>query len=393
MGVLDGIRVIDLGRYIAGPYCATLLADLGAEVVRVEKVGGGEDRFIAPVAPDGTGATFLNVGRGKLGITLDPRSEEGAEVLRRLIASADAVVVNLPRKGLERLGLDYPSVRAVKEDIVLTTIDAYGDHGPYADRVGFDAVGQAMSGSAHLTGPPGHPTRSYVPWVDFGTASLAAFATVAALWHRAATGEGQHVRAALLRTALQFNSPILTEESLTSRGRVSTHNRGQTFGPTDLFRASDGWLVVQVLGAPLFERVAQLVGRPDWLDDPRFATDAGRGDHGEELSDVVGKWVAERTREEAIAALNRAGVPSAPVYDAAGALADPHVVATGAFVEVPYPGTPTPPKVAGPPVSMSATPPLPARPAPELGADTRAVLGSLGYGDDDIDHLESLGVV
>jgi crotonobetainyl-CoA:carnitine CoA-transferase CaiB-like acyl-CoA transferase len=392
MGVLSDIRVLDFGRYIAGPFCATLLGDLGAEVIRVEKRGGGEDRFLSPVAPDGTGATLLNLGRNKAGMTLDPRTEGGSEVLRRLVATADVIVANLPRAGLERMGLDYPTVSAAKPDIILTTVDAYGDTGPYADRVGFDGVGQAMSGNAHLTGPPGHPTRAYVPWVDFGTASLAAFATVAALWHRDRTGEGQHVQAALLRTALQFNSFTLTEEAAIGKGRVSTHNRGQTSGPTDLFRASDGWLVLQVVGNPIFERVARLVGREDWLSDPRFATDDGRGEHGAELSEVIARWVGERTREQAIGEFNDAGVPSAPVYDAAAALADPHVAATDMLVPTTYPGIGEV-QVVAPPVSMSATPPAAPRPAPALGADTDQVLASLGYDDAAIARLRSDGAV
>ncbi len=393
MGILDGIRVLDFGRYIAGPFCATLLGDLGAEVIRVEKRSGGEDRFLSPIAADGTGATLVNLGRNKEGMTLDPRTEGGAEVLRRLVRTADVVLANLPQAGLRRMGLDYPSVSALKPDIVLTTVDAYGDHGPYADRVGFDGVGQAMSGNAFLTGPPGHPTRAYVPWVDFGTASLAAFATVAALWHRDRTGEGQHVQAALLRTALQFNSFTLTEEAVIGKGRVSTHNRGQTSGPTDLFRATDGWLVLQVVGNPIFARVARLMGREDWLEDPRFATDDGRGEHGEELSEVIAAWVAGRTRGEAIEAFNDAGIPSAPVYDAAAALADPHIVETGMLVVAPYPGSPVPTPIVGSPISMSATPPVDPSPAPTLGQHTDQVLASLGYAADEIAALRAEGAI
>lgn len=393
MGVLDGVRVLDFGRYIAGPFCATLLGDLGAEVIRVEKRAGGEDRFLSPIAEDGTGATLINLGRNKRGITLDPRTEGGAEVVRRLVASADVVLANLPRAGLERMGLDWPSVSAIRPDIVLTTVDAYGDDGPYADRVGFDGVAQAMSANAFLSGPLGHPTRSYVPWVDFGTASLAALATVAALWHRERTGEGQHVQAALLHTALQFNSFTLTEEAVIAKGRVSTHNRGQTSGPTDLFKATDGWLVLQVVGNPIFARVARLVGREDWLDDPRYETDDGRGEHGAELSEVIGAWVADRSRAEAIAEFNAAGVPSAPVYDAAGALDDPHVRATGLLVDAPYPGTSVPTPIVRAPFSMSATPPLDPSPAPTLGQHTEDVLVTLGYDPGEIAALRAEGAI
>jgi crotonobetainyl-CoA:carnitine CoA-transferase CaiB-like acyl-CoA transferase len=393
MGVLDGIRVLDFGRFIAGPFCATLLGDLGAEVIRIEKRAGGEDRFLSPVADDGTGATHLNLGRNKRGITLNPRTPGGGMIRDRLVASADVVVVNLPRKGLEAMGLDYPSLTAIKPDIILTSVDAYGDDGPYADRVGFDGVGQAMAANTWLTGPLGHPTRSYTPYVDFGTASLAAYATMAALWHRERTGEGQHVRGALLRTAMHFNASIMTEEAVVAKGRVSTWNRGQTSGPTDVFEATDGWLVLQVVGAPVFRRLARLLQRSDWLEDPRFATDDGRGEFGAELSEVIGAWVAQRTVGQAIAEFNDAGVPSAPVLDPRSALEDPHVVATGLFVPLAYPGTDIDPPIAVPPVALSATPAEVRHRAPGLGEHTEGVLAELGFSSDEIAGFREEGAV
>ncbi|NND85247.1 MAG: CoA transferase [Acidimicrobiia bacterium] len=393
MGVLDGIRVLDFGRFIAGPFCATLLGDLGAEVIRVEKRSGGEDRFLSPVAEDGTGATHLNLGRNKRGMTLDPRTPGGGAIRDRLVESADVVVVNLPRKGLEAMGLDYPSLTAIRPDIILTSVDAYGDEGPYADRVGFDGVGQAMAANTWLTGPLGHPTRSYTPYVDFGTASLAAYATMAALWHRERTGEGQHVQGALLRTAMHFNSSIMTEEAVVGKGRVSTWNRGQTSGPTDIFEAEDGWVVLQVVGWPVFARLAGLLGRADWLEDARFATDDGRGAFGAELSEAIGGWVAERTVAEAIADFNDAGVPSAPVLDPRGALDDPHVVATQMFTPMPYPGTPSSPPIVVPPVHLSATPAEVRHRAPTLGEHTDEVLAELGFSAGDIAGFRDEGAI
>src|SRR6266705_207 len=205
-GVLTGIRVLDFGRYIAGPYCAALLADLGADVIRIERAGGGEDRWVAPVADDGAGAMFLVMNRNKRAMTLDPACPEGREIVKKLVAIADVVVANLPPEVLRSLALDLDSLRRVKPDIILTTVTAFGAGGPWSAKHGFDGIGQVMCGSAYLTGTPEQPLRAAVAWVDCGTASQAAFGTLAALMARQQTGRGQKVEAALLRTAVAFNN-------------------------------------------------------------------------------------------------------------------------------------------------------------------------------------------
>jgi len=212
--VLHGVRVLDFGRYIAGPYCAALLAEYGAEVIRVERRGGGEDRFVAPVAPGGDGALFLQMNRNKLSLTLDPMAEEGREIVRKLVATADVVVANLPPAALAALRLDYASLRAVKPDVILTTVSAYGRGGPLSERLGFDGIGQAMSGAVYMGGEPGRPSRAAVSWVDFATALHAAFGTLVALMSRARTGTGQVVEAALLPTAVALNGVTLIEQAI-----------------------------------------------------------------------------------------------------------------------------------------------------------------------------------
>ncbi|MGH7345125.1 MAG: CoA transferase, partial [Candidatus Rokuibacteriota bacterium] len=179
-GVLTGVRVLDFGRYIAGPYCAALLGDLGADVIRIERAGGGEDRWVAPVAEDGIGAMYVVMNRNKRAMTLDPACPEGREIVKKLVATADVVVANLPPEVLRSLALDLESLRQVKADIILTTVTAYGAGGPWSAKHGFDGIGQVMCGSSYLTGTPEQPLRAAVAWVDCGTASLAAFGTLAA---------------------------------------------------------------------------------------------------------------------------------------------------------------------------------------------------------------------
>ena len=255
------IRVLDFGRYIAGPFCATLLSDLGADVIRIEKVDGGEDRWTTPVADGGDGAGFMQWGRNKRSMTLNPRSagrSRDPPTPRRDCGRRHREPA--ARDARRRWGSTIASLVAIKPDIILTTATAFGGPGPYAERVGFDGVAQALSGNMYLTGEPDRPTKNFSPFVDYSTAAFSAFGTLAALMHRRATGEGQHVEASLLRSALTIMNSTLIEQAVLQKNRVATGNRGQTAAPSDTFRTRDGWLLVSVVGNPLFERWARLMG-------------------------------------------------------------------------------------------------------------------------------------
>jgi crotonobetainyl-CoA:carnitine CoA-transferase CaiB-like acyl-CoA transferase len=397
-GVLDGIRVLDFGRYIAGPYCAALLGDLGADVIRIEKRSGGEDRYLMPVIPGekGTqreGALFLQMNRNKRGMTLDPMTPEGRKLAHRLVETADVVVANLPEGTLRDMGLDYATLSAVNPRIVVTTVSAFGNGGPYSDRVGFDGVAQAMSGGVYMTGEPGSPTRSAVSWVDFGTASLAAFGTMAALFQRGKTGKGQLVEGALLGTALTYYSPFLIEQAALGLDRAPTGNRGQTAGPSDIVACKDGHIIVLVNGDPIFRRFARLVGRPGLLEDQRFATDELRGDNGEALSEALAAWAANLTTAEALAALEKARVPGAPVYAPRQTLDDPHVRAMGFFQPLGFPGLAQGAGVAVTPVRLSAGPGTLRTRAPLLGEHTAVLLAELGLSAADQEALAAAGAI
>ena len=390
---LAGIRVLDFGRYIAGPYCAAILAEYGAEVIRIERRGGGEDRFTWPLAAgcDG-GAQFLQVNRNKRSMTLDPTSERGREIVRKLVATADVVLANVPPQTLASMRLDIDSLRAVKPDVILVVGTAYGPRGPFRERVGFDSVGQVMSGAAYLSGTEDRPSRSHAPWVDFGTAAHLACGTLLALMARERTGKGQVVEGALLGTALTVNDAMLIEQAVIARNRKPSGNRVQTNAPTDLFQTRDGWITCQVVSDPLFKRWARLMGEEVWLTDPRFRGDAARGDDRDVICERMARWCRERTNEEAIAELGKAMIPSAPVLTPQAALDHPAVREMGLFEQVDYPGLPRPAPVAKVPLWLSETPGRAER-APTVGEHTDRILTELGYSAAEIEALRRDGVV
>jgi crotonobetainyl-CoA:carnitine CoA-transferase CaiB-like acyl-CoA transferase len=394
-GVLEGIRVLDFGRYIAGPFCAALLADLGAEVIRIERLGGGEDRHFIPVGadPEVGGAMFLAMNRNKLGMTLDPAAEKGREIVRKLVATADVVVANLPPAVLRALALDLDSLRQVKPDIILTTVTGFGTGGPLSEKHGFDGIGQAMCGAVYLSGTPEQPIVSKVPWVDFGTACLSAFGTLAALLERGRSGRGQKAEGALLRTAIAFTNASLIEQAMTGVNRTAIVNRGFNSAPADYFRTKDGWIVATVIGQPMFRRWARLLGEEHWLQDPRFATDQSRADHGAIVSARMAEWCAERSSAEALAELEKAQIVAGELYSPQRALDDVHIRAAHLLEERSHPDLDATVPLAPTPIELSETPGTYRRPAPRLGEHTEEILDSLGYGKAEIAALRADRVI
>ncbi len=396
-GPLHGIKVADFGRYIAGPFCAALLGDFGAEVIRIEKREGREDRTLIPLGETAEGAPregalFLQMNRNKRSLTLDPGADGAADVIRRIVAQSDVVVANLPGQTLKSMGLDFESVSRVNPRAILAVVSAFGLEGPYAERVGFDGVAQAMCGAAWFSGTEDQPVRSAAPWVDFGTASLLALGVVTALRERDRTGRGQLVEGALLRTAMTYFSTMLIEEDTLKLDRRPTLNRSQTAAPSDIYRTKDGWITVAVNGDPLFRRVAKLIGAPEWLEDPRFASDKARGDNGAAVSERISAWCAEKSSAEAIAAFERARVPAGPVYRLREALDDEHVRASDFFTRIAFPGPGEVP-LASTPVKLHATPGQIRHRPPLLGEHNDEILRELGYTAKEIGALVASGAI
>ncbi len=388
-GPLDGIRVIDLGRHQAGPRCAQVLARLGAEVIKVERLGGEETRYHAPWVRKQS-AYWVQYNSGKKSLSIDLRKEQGKEVLSKLVKVSDVLLQNFRPGTIATMGFGYDVLYELNPRIIMVNVSAYGQFGPYSDQIGYDPIGQTMSGIAMVTGEEGMPPiRAGVPIIDRTTALHAAIGTLAALHERESSGEGQTIDACLADTGYSY-----TEIPITAyHGAGIEPKRGESAAPpSGTYPCQDGWVLISAGDQHHWHRVCNALGRPEWLEDPRFTTRHERGNNGEVVNQAMIDLMANMTMKDAIAHFTHHDVVAAPVNTIAQAAQDPHPWERRAMVEVPdfLAGSIA---VSGDFWHFSRTPAIVGS-TPQVGEHNEDVLtGMLGYSEDEVQSMYEANVI
>jgi crotonobetainyl-CoA:carnitine CoA-transferase CaiB-like acyl-CoA transferase len=395
MGPLAGLKVVDLTHVMAGPTCTLMLADMGAEVIKIEKIPAGDDtRYMLPPKVGTEAASFLMMNRNKKGIALDLKTAGGAEVLRRLIESADVLVENFGPGVMDRLGFGYADLKKDHPALIYCSLSGFGRTGPYKHRKGFDLVAQAMSGIMSFTGekPGGPPVKCGAPLSDITAGILAAMGILAAYTHRLKTGQGQWVETSLFEAALvqtYWQAAIALATGVAPKAMGSAHPLN---APYQAFEASDKWIVVGGANQKHWLRTLEVLGTSELAHDPRFATGADRMAHLKELEALLSARFRTKPAEFWLSALDEVGVPCGPVNDMLQALADPQAIAREMVTEVEH-STLGKVKTIGLPIKFSETPGKVRTGAPLYGEHTADVLTAYGFDADEIAALQEQGAV
>ncbi|CAM2167143.1 Succinate--glutarate CoA-transferase [Burkholderia latens] len=402
MGALSHIRVLDLTRVLAGPWCAQTLADFGADVIKIERPGAGDDtrHWGPPYLKDAAGADtaeaayYLAANRNKRSVTVDIATPEGQQIVRELAAQCDVVLENYKVGQLKKYGLDYESLRAVKPDLVYCSVTGFGQTGPYAHRAGYDFIVQGIGGFMSITGerdsePGGGPQKAGVAIADLATGLYSTIAVLAALAHRDRTGEGQYIDMALLDVQVALLANMNTNFLASGKPPVRWGNAHPNIVPYQTFQTSDGWIIVAVGNDGQFRKFVQAGGQPGLADDERFATNPARVRHRDTLVPILAEMVKARGKADWIGALEAAGVPCGPINELDEVFGNEQVIARGMQVSLPHPcGADV--KLVRNPIRMSATPPDARTAPPLLGAQTDDVLRDmLGYDAERIAALKA----
>ena len=391
-GPLSGVKVLELAQIMAGPTCGMMLADLGADVIKVERVPGGDDtRTYSRPSVKGESAAFMAMNRNKRGVALNLKLPAAQAALKRMAARADVLIENYRKGTMEKLGVGYETLKALNPALIYCSISGYGRTGPYADKGGFDLIAKGMSGLMAITGEPGgEPVKAGSPICDINAGILAALGVVSAYVHRLRSGEGQLVDTSLFEAGVQqtyWHSAIYFATGAAPGPSGSAHILS---APYQAFRAADGWLNIGGANQANWERVARVLGAPQWLGDPRFRSNAERMANLPELASLMNERLKARPVREWIAALEAEGVPCGPINSIADMAADPQTAAREMVLELEHPRAGRT-RALGLPIKLSATPGRVARPAPLLGEHTREVLQEYGFSGAEIDALYASG--
>jgi crotonobetainyl-CoA:carnitine CoA-transferase CaiB-like acyl-CoA transferase len=388
------MRVLELAQIMAGPTAGLMLADMGADVVKVEKLPGGDDaRSYREPRVNGVSAPFLILNRNKRCIALNLKLAEGRDVLLRLVRSADVLTENYRKGTLEKLGLGYDVLAAANPGLIYCAISGYGRDGPYGDKGGFDLIAQGFAGLMSITGEPGGPpVKTGNSVADINAGILAVTGILAAYAHKLKTGQGQVVDTSLMEAALQQTYWHAAIQFATGESPGPTGSAHVLTAPYQAFRARDGWINIGGANEANWERICDVLGHPEWRDDPRYRKNADRMENLDALVEAMTPVIATRSKSEWIAAFDAAGVPAGPVHTVGEALSHPQTLARGMVVDLVHPQAGAT-KALGCPVHFSATPASIRRPAPLLGEHTREILAEAGYREGEIDALIAEGVV
>jgi crotonobetainyl-CoA:carnitine CoA-transferase CaiB-like acyl-CoA transferase len=394
-GPLEGLKVIDLSHIMAGPACSMLLADMGADVIKVEKIPGGDDsrRMVPPNVGDES-AAFLIMNRNKRGIALNLKTEAGRNVLSRLLQSADVLIENYRRGTMEKMGFGYEALHKLNPKLIYCSISGFGRTGPYADRGGFDLVAQGMTGLMSITGERtgGPPMKSGAPVTDITAGILACVGILAALHARESSGQGQMVDTSLFEAGIThtyWHSAICFATGQAPGPMGSAHPLN---APYQAFPASDGWITVGAANQENWLRLLGALEAPELGNDPRFANNAGRMRHLSELTEALSPLFRRRSAAEWLRRLEEAGVPAGPVLDIAQMHADPQALAREMIVETTHPAAGQV-RAIGLPIKFSDTPGGVRMAAPLMGQHTREVLREQGFSDVEIDEMADQGAI
>lgn len=392
---LLGIRVLDLSRVLAGPYCTMLLADMGAEIIKLEIPGRGDDSRQFPPFKDGDSVYYVNLNRGKKGITVNLKHPEGKQIFLELAKACDVLLENFKPGTMERLGLGYETLKAVNPRLVYASISGFGQTGPYSDRPGYDIIGQAMGGLMSITGwPDSPPTRAGTAIGDVLSALFCCIGILSALQIRERTGKGQAVDVSLVDSVFASLENIPQKYFVDGEIPERIGNRYEFIYPYDSFEAADGWVIIGIANDVIWGRFVEATGLHILGEDARFASNPERVENHESLRLIVQEWVSHMRVEDVVSLLSDHSIPTCPIYDLRQAAEDPHIgVARGMTVEMEQPKLGRI-KLVGNPVKMSETHPIPRGPAPSLGGDNYAILRDLiGLSDGEIERLEREGAI